>query len=77
MADQTGLYCNSTSVKSTIHFGCSIPMQQWEATDYGTLPILCWKPRALDKRGMSLESTLASEQGTSANLIQETLGRNP
>lgn len=77
MADRTGLYCNSTSVKSRTHSGYSILMQQWEATDYGTLPILCRNPRALDKRRMSLESTLASEQGASANLIQETLGRNP
>lgn len=51
MAGQTGLYCGSTSVKSRTHFGCSILMQRWEATNYGTLPILGWKPRALDKQG--------------------------
>lgn len=77
MAGQTGLYCDLTSVKSRTHFGCSHLMQQWGVPDYGTLPILCRKPRALDKQGMSLESTLASEEGASTNLIQETLGRNP
>lgn len=51
MAGQTGLYRGSTSVKNRTRFGCSILMQGWETTDYGTLPILGWKPRALDKQG--------------------------
>lgn len=77
MAGQTGLYRGSTSVESRTRFGCSILMQRWEATDYGTLPHPGLETKSTRQAGMSTESTVASEDGDSANLMQGTLGRNP